>query len=99
LLAVPGRLELPTFGLGNRCSIRLSYGTNSGISFLGTFPGTDFRSLNILVYSIRWRRCTPAPNGIAGCLANIQNAITGGLPDDAGLSALPRLADMFEHGE
>ena len=26
-LAVPGRLELPTFGLGNRCSIRLSYGT------------------------------------------------------------------------
>jgi hypothetical protein len=27
VLAVPGRLELPTFGLGNRCSIRLSYGT------------------------------------------------------------------------
>jgi hypothetical protein len=26
-MAVPGRLELPTFGLGNRCSIRLSYGT------------------------------------------------------------------------
>jgi hypothetical protein len=26
-VAVPGRLELPTFGLGNRCSIRLSYGT------------------------------------------------------------------------
>ena len=26
-LAVPGRLELPTFGLGNRCSILLSYGT------------------------------------------------------------------------
>jgi hypothetical protein len=27
LLAVPARLELATFGLGNRCSIRLSYGT------------------------------------------------------------------------
>ena len=26
-VAVPGRLELPTFGLGNRCSILLSYGT------------------------------------------------------------------------
>jgi hypothetical protein len=28
-VAVPGRLELPTFGLGNRCSILLSYGTTS----------------------------------------------------------------------
>ena len=28
LLAVPAKLELATFGLGNRCSIRLSYGTN-----------------------------------------------------------------------
>jgi hypothetical protein len=27
-LAVPARLELATFGLGNRCSILLSYGTN-----------------------------------------------------------------------
>src|SRR3954463_16765755 len=26
-LAIPGRLELPTCGLGNRRSIRLSYGT------------------------------------------------------------------------
>ena len=26
-LAIPGRLELPTFGLGNRCSVQLSYGT------------------------------------------------------------------------
>jgi hypothetical protein len=26
-LAIPGRLELPTYGLGNRRSIRLSYGT------------------------------------------------------------------------
>jgi hypothetical protein len=29
LLAVPARLERATFGLGNRCSIRLSYGTRS----------------------------------------------------------------------
>jgi hypothetical protein len=27
IMAVPARLELATFGLGNRCSIRLSYGT------------------------------------------------------------------------
>ena len=26
-MAIPGRLELPTYGLGNRRSIRLSYGT------------------------------------------------------------------------
>jgi hypothetical protein len=27
-LVAPGRVELPTFGLGNRCSIHLSYGAN-----------------------------------------------------------------------
>jgi hypothetical protein len=32
-MAVPTRLELVTFGLGNRCSIRLSYGTR-GADFI-----------------------------------------------------------------
>jgi hypothetical protein len=27
MLAIPGRLELPTYGLGNRRSVQLSYGT------------------------------------------------------------------------
>jgi hypothetical protein len=26
VVVAPGRVELPTFGLGNRCSIHLSYG-------------------------------------------------------------------------
>ena len=26
IMVAPGRVELPTFGLGNRCSIHLSYG-------------------------------------------------------------------------
>lgn len=29
VMAIPGRLELPTYGLGNRRSIRLSYGTEN----------------------------------------------------------------------
>ena len=28
-MVAPGRVELPTFGLGNRCSIHLSYGAKS----------------------------------------------------------------------
>jgi hypothetical protein len=28
IMVAPGRVELPTFGLGNRCSIHLSYGAN-----------------------------------------------------------------------
>jgi hypothetical protein len=40
LLAVPARLERATFGLGNRCSIRLSYGTKP----LKRLPYFAFRS-------------------------------------------------------
>lgn len=36
-LAIPGRLELPTCGLGNRRSIRLSYGT--GLNLLPKMNG------------------------------------------------------------
>jgi hypothetical protein len=32
LMVAPGRVELPTFGLGNRCSIHLSYGA-VGVAF------------------------------------------------------------------
>jgi hypothetical protein len=46
LVAVPARLELATFGLGNRCSIRLSYGTRTWFQRLdcarGTFEIADF---------------------------------------------------------
>ena len=28
-MVAPGRVELPTFGLGNRCSIHLSYGADA----------------------------------------------------------------------
>jgi hypothetical protein len=38
-MAVPARLELATFGLGNRCSIRLSYGTNAKAASSGAFAG------------------------------------------------------------
>jgi hypothetical protein len=37
-LAIPGRLELPTYGLGNRRSIRLSYGTEEPV---GTAAGAS----------------------------------------------------------
>jgi hypothetical protein len=43
VLAIPGRLELPTYGLGNRRSIRLSYGTGCNFNYLVgtiTFLGT-----------------------------------------------------------
>ena len=30
-MVAPGRVELPTFGLGNRCSIHLSYGARTNL--------------------------------------------------------------------
>ena len=37
VLAIPGRLELPTYGLGNRRSIRLSYGTADPLASAGAW--------------------------------------------------------------
>jgi hypothetical protein len=38
----PGRLELPTNGLGNRCSIHLSYGaTSHNTNWLASLPQLD----------------------------------------------------------
>jgi hypothetical protein len=31
-MVAPGRVELPTFGLGNRCSIHLSYGAKTTVT-------------------------------------------------------------------
>src|SRR6185295_4231937 len=44
-MAVPGRLELPTFGLGNRCSIRLSYGTTCAQIYRAPSPEHNSASL------------------------------------------------------
>ena len=34
VVVAPGRVELPTFGLGNRCSIHLSYGADADSNHL-----------------------------------------------------------------
>jgi hypothetical protein len=40
-LVAPGRVELPTFGLGNRCSIHLSYGAGAKSFHYLTLALTD----------------------------------------------------------
>jgi hypothetical protein len=39
-VAIPGRLELPTYGLGNRRSIRLSYGTADPLGQAGAWDAS-----------------------------------------------------------
>jgi hypothetical protein len=61
VMAVPARLELATFGLGNRCSIRLSYGTNSKKR---VFPRVRRHKIQIAaLYSIR---CPAETSGLSG---------------------------------
>ena len=41
-MVAPGRVELPTFGLGNRCSIHLSYGADAICPIISRrFHGTN----------------------------------------------------------
>jgi hypothetical protein len=45
-MVAPGRVELPTFGLGNRCSIHLSYGAKfSNLASSTTVYNSDVRRL------------------------------------------------------
>jgi hypothetical protein len=56
MMVAPGRVELPTFGLGNRCSIHLSYGaayTGFGLRLSGFSKAAGFQS----------RRTLPVYNG------------------------------------
>ena len=42
-MVTPGRFELPTCGLGNRCSIHLSYGATFRIIYLQTVTDLEVR--------------------------------------------------------
>ena len=43
-MEAPGRVELPTNGLGNRCSIHLSYGADASLSHVDFEPLSGRRS-------------------------------------------------------
>ena len=52
-VVAPGRVELPTFGLGNRCSIHLSYGANLRSN----------HSFEIIKFQLEFR-CPPSTSGM-----------------------------------